>query len=292
MNLSPSSTKRPMLKRLVVAVFAVAFIATPALAESTRQEPKEASGGFSFDGPLGTHNQEQLQRGFKVWKEVCAACHSMKLVHFRDLGEKDGPFYDPKYKSIDNPRIKAIAADYQIADIDSSTGDPVKRPGTPADAFPSPYPNSTAAAAGNGGATPPDHSTIAKARDGGAAYIYSLLTCYKPVPKGLTARPGQNYNPCYLGDLASSWTGDKNAVPPGGFVAMAPPLKGGEVKFDDGAPNDINHEAADVAAFLDWASDPHATDRKQMGWAVVGYLLLLAGLTWLSYKRIWRNVSH
>jgi ubiquinol-cytochrome c reductase cytochrome c1 subunit len=278
-------------KRLIAAAAVLTLLATPAFAGRTAKEPIDPPGGFSFEGPLGTHDQAQLQRGFKVWREVCSSCHSMKLVHFRDLGERGGPFWNPKYKATDNPVVKQIASEYQIADIDTTTGDPIKRKGIPADGFPDPYPNAYAAAAANGGAVPPDHSVIVKAREGGAAYIYSLLIGYKEPPAGLTIAPGQNYNPYMPGDLASYWTG-KGPVPEGGFIAMPEPLKDGQVTFDDGSKNDKAHAAADVAAFLDWASEPHAGARKQMGWAVVPFLLILAGLTWLSYKKIWRNVSH
>jgi ubiquinol-cytochrome c reductase cytochrome c1 subunit len=283
--------KSAFTPRLIVVALAAGLIASPAFAALSAKEPVEPKGGFSFDGPFGTHNQAQLQRGFKVWREVCSACHSMSLVHFRDLGEKGGPFWDPKYKAADNPYVKAIAADYQIADIDTTTGDPIKRNGIPADAFPAPYANTIAAAAANG-AAPPDHSTIAKAREGGAAYIYSLIAYgYETPPAGLKVGPGQNYNSYMKGDLGSYWSG-KGPAPEGGFIAMAPPLKAGQVTFDDGTKSTLKQEAADVAAFLDWASDPHADDRKQMGLSVTIYLLILAGLTYLSYRRIWRKVSH
>ncbi|HWE44649.1 MAG TPA: cytochrome c1 [Caulobacteraceae bacterium] len=281
------------IKRLIVAAAAIALFATPALAARTADEPKSPPGGYSFNGPFGQHDQRQLQRGFKVWREVCSSCHAMHLVHFRDLGEKGGPFWNPKYKSTDNPVVKALAAQYQISDLDTTTGDPIKRPGTPADAFPSPYPNATAAAAANGGAAPPDHSTIVKARDGGAEYIYSLIAFGygKAVPAGLKVGPGQNYNPYYPGDLGSYYTG-KGKVPTGGFIAMPQPLKAGQVTFDDGTKSTLPQESADVAAFLDWASDPHADERKEMGTGAVFFMLILAGLTFLSYKRIWRNVAH
>ena len=201
MQFSPTS-----IKRLVMVAAAAVLVATPALAARTFEEPVAPKGGFSFEGPFGTHDQGQLQRGFKVWKEVCSSCHAMHLVHFRDLGAKGGPFYDEKYSNPnDNPRVKALAAEYQISDIDTTSGDPIKRPGTPADAFPSPFANSLVAAASNGGAAPPDHSTIAKAREGGAEYIYSLLLGYRNPPPGLKATATQNYNPWMPGDLGSYW---------------------------------------------------------------------------------------
>jgi ubiquinol-cytochrome c reductase cytochrome c1 subunit len=147
-------------------------LAAPAFAERTAEEPKLPAGGFSFEGPFGTFNQAQLQRGYKVYKEVCSACHAMNLVTFGDLGRRGGPFWNPKYSNPnDNPVVKALAADVKVADVDNQTGEKTMRPGIPADHFPSPYENATAAAAANGGAAPPDQSTLAKAREGGARYI-------------------------------------------------------------------------------------------------------------------------
>jgi ubiquinol-cytochrome c reductase cytochrome c1 subunit len=282
-------------KILTLGVLGFALTASaPAFAARTFEEPHAPAGGFSFEGPFGTYDQGQLQRGYKVYKEVCSACHSMNLVQFSDLGRKGGPFYDAKYKSPnDNPVVKALAADVKVDDIDSQTGDPIKRPGIPADHFPSPFPNATAAAAANGGATPPDQSTLAKAREGGARYIYSLLTGYVTTPpKGLKINAGQYYNPYMPGDLGSYWSGDATKVPVGGFIAMPAPLAANRVTYDDGTKATLDQEAQDVAAFLSWASDPHADERKQTGLAVMIFLLLFAGVTYLSYRRIWRNVAH
>ena len=218
-------------------------------------EPKDVH--WSFEGPFGTFDQAQLQRGYKVYREVCSACHSMKLVAFRNLGDKGAPFYNPKYpNSNENPVVKAIAKDYQVADIDGETGDAIKRPATPADRFPSPFANEAAARAANGGALPPDMSLLAKAREGGPAHIYSIVVGYQAPPKGLKVGPGQNYNPYMAGDLSSYWSGDKEHVPPGGFIAMPQPLKAGQVTFDDGTKSTLEQEAKDVSAFLMWAAEP------------------------------------
>ena len=190
-----------MLKTLASAVLAAGLLtAAPALAEGGAHHPR--SGGFSFEGPFGTFDQGQLQRGYKVYREVCASCHSMNLVHFRNLGDRNGPFWNPKYPNPnDNPVVKALAAEIQVPDIDSETGEALQRDATSADRFPSPYPNATAAAAANGGAAPPDLSVMAKARHDGANYIYSLLTGYHAPPAGLQIRQGQNYNAYMNGDL-------------------------------------------------------------------------------------------
>lgn len=281
-----------MLRKLIVlAALIGSAAASPALASGGALEPKKVD--YSFSSPLGMFDQAELQRGYKVYREVCSACHAMHLMSFRNLGQKGGPFYDPKYPNPnDNPYVKAIAADIQVGDIDQETGDAIQRPATSADTFPSPFPNEAAARAGNGGALPPDLSVIAKAREGGAAYIYSLLTGYKDAPAGLPVSPGQHYNEYMHGDLSSAWTGDKHHVPPGGFIAMPPPLKAGLVTFDDGTPSTLDQQAKDVSAFLAWAAEPHQDERKQAGVAVLIYLVLFAGLLYWSYRRLWRNIAH
>lgn len=280
-----------MLRKVSVLAAALMLVAAPAFASGGAKHPREIE--FSFDGPFGKYDQAQLQRGYKVYREVCSACHSMSLLSFRNLGDKGGPFYDPKYKtSNDNAVVKTIAADYQIPDIDSETGDPIQRPGTPADRFPSPFPNEAAARASNGGALPPDLSLIAKARHGGPAYVYSILTGFVTPPAGLNVPVGRYYNPYMAGDVSSAWTGDPHHVPQGGFIAMPPPLTAGKVTFDDGTPSTLDQEAKDVSAFLMWAAEPKMEDRKQMGFAVLIYLVLFAGLLYASYRRVWRNESH
>ena len=134
---------------------------------------------------------------------------------------------------------------------------------------------------------------IAKARHGGASYIYSLLTGFHEPPAGLTVNPGQHYNTYFAGDTASQWSGDPRHKPPGGFLAMAPPLKPDTVvQYDDGTAATVDQMAQDVAAFLSWASEPKMQTRKQMGIAVIAYLAILALLAYLSYRAIWRNVEH
>ena len=280
-----------MLRKVVLLAAALALVAGgPALASGGAKQPRNIA--YSFDGPFGKFDQAQLQRGFKVYREVCSACHSLSLVSFRNLGDKGGPFYDPHYKNAnDNPYAKTIAAEYQVNDIDSETGDTIQRPGTTADRFPSPYPNEAAARAGNGGALPPDLSVIAKARHGGPAYIASLLSGYVTPPAGLEVPVGQHFNPYMAGDVTSAWKGHDH-VPEGGFIAMPPPLRAGGVTFDDGTPSSVEQQAKDVSAFLMWTAEPKLEDRKQMGFAVMIYLVLLTALLYWSYRRVWRNESH
>jgi len=252
---------------------ATAYISSPPVATAEQlfhREPKEVS--FSFDGPFGKYDHAQLQRGFKVYKEVCAACHSMKLVAFRDLRQID----------FSDAQVKAIAKSWPIEapSIDPKTGEPATRKALPADHFPPPYPNAVAAAAANNNAVPPDQSLLAKAREGGPHYIYSLLTGYEKQPAALLRQfpdvktpPGLHYNP-YFANLN---------------LAMAPPLTSGQVTFDDGSPNTIDHEAKDVAAFLMWAAEPKLNARHAAGLASVVFLMFFTGLAYLAYKSIWAD---
>lgn len=255
----------------------------------------EPKGGWPHEDYFGTFDQNQLQRGFKVYSEVCSACHGMKLLSFRNLGEQGGPFFDARYPNPnDNPVVKQIAATFvnQIPTVDPDSGDMVKMPAKTSDRILGPYANDVAARVLNGGALPPDLSIITKARHGGAGYVYSLLLGYNAPPAGLTVAAGQHYNAYFGGDTAASWVGDPRLKPPGGFLAMAWPLENANVTFDDGIPTTKEQMAHDVAVFLAWAGDPKAVARKQMGAAVIPFLILLSLLVFLSYKALWRNVEH
>lgn len=274
----------------IAAAVGLLAAAAPALAAGGAAHPR--SGGFSFEGPFGTFDQGQLQRGYKVYREVCASCHGMNLIHFRNLGDPSGPFYNPKYPNPnDNPVVKALAKEIQVADIDSETGEALMRDAVPADRFPSPYPNATAGAAANGGAFPPDLSVMAKARHDGANYIYSLLSGYRAAPAGLKMTSTQYYNPYMAGDLAPFWEGEGHA-PPGGFIAMPPPLQNGQVTYDDGTEATVDQMSKDVAAFIAWTSEPKMVERKRAGLGVMIFLALFAGVTYASYRRIWKGVAH
>jgi ubiquinol-cytochrome c reductase cytochrome c1 subunit len=285
-------TLKLLSKAAVLAAFAglLSFGGAVMAATTEAEAPKTR---FSFEGPFGKFDQAQLQRGYKVYREVCSACHSMSLVAFRNLGDKGGPFYDPKYpNSNDNPVVKAIAADYMVDDIDTETGDPSKRPAVTADYLVAPFKNEYAARASNGGALPPDMSVLAKARERGPDYIRAIVNGYKAAPAGLTVAPGKYYNPYFPGDMSSSWKGDPNDVPEGGVIGMPPPLSDGSVTFDDGTKSTLDQQATDVAAFLMWAAEPKLNERHQLGAAVLIYLLLLSTLLWFSYKTVWKHESH
>jgi ubiquinol-cytochrome c reductase cytochrome c1 subunit len=267
---------------------------TEAAHEGGGHHLKEPAGGWTYAGFFGHYDQNQLQRGYRVYREVCSTCHSMKLMSFRNLGIPGGPFYDAAYPNPnDNPAVKQLATEITISGIDPDSGDVIPVPAKTSDRFPSPYANEAAARAINGGAAPPDLSVIGKARHGGASYIYSLLTGYYAPPAGLTVAPGQHYNAYFAGDTAAAWAGDPREKPPGGFLAMAPPLRqAGLVTYDDGTAASVDQMAQDVAVFLQWASEPKMQTRKQMGIAAIAYLAILSLLVYLSYRRIWRNVEH
>ena len=278
---------------LAAAAFVALFAVTrPALADTTQAPLKDVH--WSFDSPLGMYDQGQLQRGYKVYHEVCSACHSMNMVAFRNLADKGGPFWNPAFPNPnDNPVAKTLAKDAQYDTIDTETGMPAKRPGTTADYFPSPFPNQVAARAAYNGALPPDMSLLAAAREGGARYIYSIVTGDGTTsPAGLTVPAGKYYDPYMSGDMSSFWTGNSAKVPLGGFIAMPPPLTDNRVTYDDGTKATINQEALDVAAFLQWASDPKMEERKELGVEVMIFLLVFTALLYASYRSIWRKVGH
>ncbi len=223
---------------------------------------------FSFEGPFGTFDRRQLQRGFQVYKEVCAACHGLNLVAFRNLA-------DLGYSEAE---VKAIADQWQIEvpSINPQTGEAATRKAVAADRFPNPYANEVAARAANNNAFPPDLSLITKARHGGAEYVYSLLVGYRQPPANLPAasRPGQGlyYNP---------WFANLN-------IAMPPPITAdGQVTYADGTNATVDQMAKDVSAFLHWTAEPTLESRHRTGIAVLIFLIFATALAYLSYRQIW-----
>ena len=270
---------KKMLKTLVAAGAGFMLFAGVAAAEG-QKDAKAIS--YSFEGPFGTFDKAQLQRGYKVYKEVCSNCHSMKLVSFRNLAEHGGPGFNAE-------QVKALAATFTVNDGPGNDGEMFDRPGLPSDRFPSPFANEQAAAAANGGAVPPDLSLITKFRPGwfgtinqlfngigGPQYVYSVLTGYEePSEEIKKEQPeGKLYNPYFAN---------------GHFISMPLPLTDGQVTFDDGAPNTVDDMARDVSAFLAWTAEPKMEERKSMGFMVMIYLAILAGLLYFVKKKIWSD---
>ena len=223
---------------------------------------------WSFKGLTGTFDRASLQRGFQVYKEVCASCHSMQYLSYRNLGEPGGPEFSEQ-------EVKAIAASFEIEDGPDSQGEMFTRPGKPSDKFKSPYPNVQAATAANGGAYPPDMSVLVKARKGGANYIYSVLVGYEDPPQGVTLDDGVYYNKYMAGNK----------------IKMPNNLMDGLVEYADGTESTVDQMAKDVTTFLAWAAEPELEERHKTGVKVIIYLVLLTTLVYLSMKKIWSRVD-
>ena len=223
---------------------------------------------WSFKGLTGTFDRASLQRGFQVYKEVCASCHSMQYLSYRNLGEPGGP----EFSEIE---VKAIAASFEIEDGPDDQGEMFTRPGKPSDKFKNPYPNVKAAIAANGGAYPPDMSVLVKARKGGANYIYSVLVGYEDPPPGVTLDDGVYYNKYMIGNK----------------IKMPNNLSDGLVEYSDGTESTVDQMAKDVTTFLAWAAEPELEERHRTGVKVIIYLILLTILVYLSMKKIWSRID-
>jgi ubiquinol-cytochrome c reductase cytochrome b/c1 subunit len=282
-----------MSKMLVrSAAVGLLFAALPLSVQAAGDRVEPPALSWSFSGPFGKFDRAQLQRGYKIYKEVCANCHSASLLKFRNLSQPGGPEFTPG-------QVTALAATYQIKDGPNEAGEMFERPGRPADAFPSPFPNEQAARSANGGAYPPDMSVLAKARtyergfprfvfdiftqyqEQGPDYIAALLTGYKdPPPEGVTLQPGQYYN-TYM---------------PGHLIAMPNVLNDGQVEFPKGpdgqpqVPETAKQYAKDVTAFLMWAAEPHLEARKRLGLQVMLFLLIFGTLLYYTKKKVWSRM--
>ena len=251
------------LKLLSVALGLVA--AMPALAAETPEVP---SRNWSFDGFFGTYDRAALQRGFQVYKEVCAACHSMNLVAYRHLGDPGGPGFN-------EAEVKAIAASVEVTNaLPNDQGEMFQRPGLPSDNFKAPFANDQAAKAANNGALPPDLSLIAKARLGGADYIHALLTGYADPPADFKLSQGLNYNKYF----------------PGHQIAMAPPLAPDAVSYTDGTQATVDQMASDVTHFLMWAAEPKLEERKRIGFQAILFLIVATGVFYAVKRKVWADV--
>mgnify|MGYP001788431804 CR=1 FL=1 len=274
-----------------LALAGAAFLASIPAAQAASERVNPPRLTWSFAGPFGTFDQAQLQRGFKVYREVCASCHSISLLKFRNLSQTGGPGFTAA-------QVVNLANEYKVKDGPNEQGEMFERVGRAADAFPSPFANEQAARAANGGAYPPDFSVLAKARtyergfpwfvidmftqyqENGPDYIAALLKGYAEPPKGMNLLPGQYYN-TYM---------------PGHIIAMAKPINDGQVDYPKGAdgkaaaPETVEQYARDVTAFMMWVAEPHLTARKQIGFQVMLFLLLLGGLLYFTKKKIWSRL--
>jgi cytochrome c1 len=253
------------LAAAIMAVGLSAAVSTPANAAGDAKHPAEMN--WQFDGLFGTYDRNALRRGFQVYKEVCASCHSLNQIAFRNLSQEGGPEFS-------EAEVKAIAKEYLVEDGPDDYGDMFERDALPRDKFPSPYPNENAARAANGGAYPPDLSLITKARGGGADYIHALLSGYEEAPEGVEMRAGLYYNP-YMA---------------GGKIAMPVPLLEELVEYSDGTEATVQQMSMDVTHFLNWTAEPELEQRKRMGFMVLIYLSIFAGLMFFSMRKIWADL--
>ena len=223
---------------------------------------------WSFKGLFGKFDRGSLQRGYQVYTEVCSSCHSMKYLSYRNLAEKGGPEFTLT-------QAKAIAASFEVLDGPNSDGEMFTRPGKLSDKFVMPYENVKAAQAANGGAYPPDMSVLAKARGGGANYIYSLLLGYEDPPVGMILDEGVHYNKYMYGNK----------------IKMSNPLSEGIVEYSDGTDATVQQMSKDITTFLMWAAEPHLEARHQMGFKAIVYLIILTILVYFSMKKIWSRIE-
>jgi ubiquinol-cytochrome c reductase cytochrome c1 subunit len=266
----------------------IGLATVPAQAAEAVVPPRNS---WTFAGPFGRFDPTQLQRGFKVFREVCSNCHSANLLAFRNLAQEGGPQFS-------EAQVVALAREYKVQDGPNDSGDMFERPARPADHWPAPFPNKQAAAAANGGAAPPDFSVIAKARtyergfpwfvfdiflqfqEQGPDYITALLQGYKEPEHGVEVPAGKYYNEYF----------------PGHIISMPPPLNDGQVDYpqENGrpqAPQTVQQYSKDVTAFLMWVAEPHLEARKAMAFKILAFLLVFAGLLYFTKKRIWSTVE-
>ncbi len=236
-------------------------VAAPAFAA---EGPKLPSIDWSFGGIFGTFDRGALQRGFQVYSEVCAGCHSLDLLSYRNL----------RAIGFSDDQVKAIAAEVEITDGPDDEGEMFERPGSPTDRFKAPFANPQAARAANNGALPPDLSLMTKARKGGANYLHALLTGFTDAPDGVEMTEGMAYNPYF----------------PGHQIAMAAPLSEDGVEYADKTKATVARMAIDVTTFLAWAAEPELEERKRMGIKVVLFLIVLTGLFYAIKRRVWADL--
>lgn len=259
---------------LALATLAAAAAGGPGALAAEAEKPKSEK--WSFSGIFGTFDRAQLQRGLKVYMTVCANCHSLRQVHYRNLTDI----------GLTPSEARSVAQTKEVEEI-GDDGQPKKRKADLKDRFVSPFANVQAAASANNNKAPPDLSLIVKGREGNEDYLYSVLTGYVDPPppdwKDKDGKPkkldsGQHYNKYF----------------PGNIIAMAPPLNEGVAESvgypKDGPKPTVEQMAKDVTAFLAWASEPTMEERKRTGIKVMLFLLVLTGVFFVIYRRLWRNL--
>jgi ubiquinol-cytochrome c reductase cytochrome c1 subunit len=252
------------MRKIVLAAAAAFVFASPVLAADAGVRPLQRE--WTFDGILGKFDKQQLQRGFQVYKEVCAACHAMEYLAFRNLA-------DIGYSE---DQVKVIAAEYEVTDGPDENGDMFQRPARGSDLFPKPFANPQLARASNGGALPPDLSLMTKARDDGPNYVYSLMMGYVDPPQGFELSPGMSYNTYF----------------PGHQIAMPAQISDDRVTYADGTPATAEQITADVTAFLHWAAEPKLEVRHATGIRVMLFALLFTVLAYFLKRRIWARLEN
>jgi ubiquinol-cytochrome c reductase cytochrome c1 subunit len=258
---------RPLVAAALVAALPLlgGIVASAQAAEGAPTPPAQR---WSFDGVFGTYDRAALQRGFQVYKEVCAACHPVKHLFFRNLTQL----------GYTEDQVKGIAAEWpqQVTDGPDDNGQMFQRPARPSDPIPGSFANDQAARAANNGALPPDLSLVTKARVGGPDYVHGVLIGYKDAPPDVKMNANMHYNEFF----------------PGHQIAMPPPLNADQVKFADGAPSTVNQMALDVTNFLSWAAEPTLEDRHRTGFKVILFLVVGTGVFYAAKRKIWSRIRH
>ena len=254
-----------IIKSTCFIFLSIIFLSQSVFSEEAK---KLLSTDWSFKGYFGKFDRASLQRGYQVYSEVCASCHSMKYLSYRNLSEEGGPEFSEK-------QAKSIAANFEVIDGPNDDGEMFTRPAKLSDKFVNPYKNDKEAMASNGGAYPPDMSVLVKARSGGADYIYSLLLGYEDPPSGITLDDGVYYNKYMYGNS----------------IKMPKPLSEGLLEYNDGTEATEEQMAKDLVTFLAWAAEPHLEARHKIGFKAILYLIILSLLAYLSMKRLWSRIE-
>ena len=257
--------RRVIERAALAAALGAAVLASPASAQEAHGPPAIPDTGFSFEGPFGTFDRASAQRGAQIYTQVCANCHSLRLLSYRHLSQI----------GLSEQQVQGIAGSVQVNAAPNDEGIVTQRPGRPSDRFKSPFANEAAARAANGGAYPPDLSVMVKAREGGADYIHALLIGYEDAPQGVTVPQGMYYNKYYNGHM----------------IAMPPPLQDGQQTFADGTQATVDSMSRDVSTFLAWASEPELEQRHAMGVRWVLFLSVLGGLVYAVKRRVWADLK-